>query len=146
MFNNDTNLLAEAYLSISKKMTSVPSDREQVSTKPNRTVNAGPMTEPAPGVDVDMVDSEEVPNPEDNDTTGMPVDVVMGDEESDPRFSEEDESEEDDMTISNLSSLRDSVMKIAAHVASGGHLEPWQQQKLAVSMENLAEVARRIIV
>ena len=48
------------------------------------------------------------------------------------------------MTISSLHSLRESVMKIASFVISGGHLEPWQQQKLAIAMDGLAEVARRL--
>ena len=142
---NDQTLLAEAYISISKKMKSAsPEDIETVTTEPNEIVSAGPMDEPAPGVDMDMIDSEiQDIEPEDKDTTGVPV-QMMGGMEEDPRLSQEDESEEDDMTIDNLHSIRESIMKIAGCVARGGHLEPWQQQKLAIAMDNLAEVARRL--
>ena len=143
MSHKETQLLAEAYLSIRKKIAEVPSDNETVSTDPNEVVSAGPMDEPAPGVDMDMVDSEvEDVDPEDKDTTGIPV--TMGMMGGDPRMSEEDENEEDEMAITNLHSIRESIMKIAAYVASGGHLEPWQQQKLGIAMDNLAEVARRV--
>lgn len=139
----ETKLLEEAYLSITKKRADVPSDKkEEVSTEPNEVVSAGPMDEPAPGVSMDMINSEvEDVEPEDKDTTGIPVEMGMG---GDPRLSEEDENEEDEMSITNLHSIRESIMKIAAYVATGGHLEPWQQQKLAIAMDNLAEVARRV--
>ena len=146
--NKESKLLEEAYLSISKKQNKIPSDKEVVTTEPNKTVSAGPMDEPAPGVDMDMVNSEvEDVEPEDKDTTGVPVEMgMMGGEGmmGDPRMSEEDENEEDAMSIENLHSIRESIMKVAAFVASGGHLEPWQQQKLAIAMDNLAEVARRV--
>lgn len=143
MLYNENKLLEEAYLSISKKRVDVPSDGESVTTDPNEVVSAGPMDEPAPGVDMDMIDSEvEDVEPEDKDTTGIPVEMgMMG---GDPRMSEDDENEEDEMAITNLHSIRESIMKIAAYVATGGHLEPWQQQKLAIAMDNLAEVARRV--
>lgn len=144
MINKENALLAEAYISISRKRTDMPSDREPVTTEPNDVVSSGPMDEPAPGVDMDMINSEvEDVAPEDKDTTGIPVQMAaaIG---GDPRLSEEDETEEDDMTIDNLHSIRESIMKIAGYVATGGHLEPWQQQKLAISMDNLAEVARRL--
>ena len=51
----DSQLLEEAYLSISKKAASVPSDDETVSMEPNEVVSAGPMDEPAPGIDMDMI-------------------------------------------------------------------------------------------
>ena len=140
---NETKLLEEAYLSIGKKKE-LPSDKEPVTTEPNEVVSAGPMDEPAPGVNMDMIDSEvQDVEPEDKDTTGIPVEMAaaIG---GDPRMSEEDENEEDTMTIDNLHSIRESIMKVAGYVASGGHLEPWQQQKLAIAMDNLAEVARRL--
>lgn len=143
MKKSDVQLLEEAYLSISKKTASVPSDKESVSTDPNQVVNAGPMDEPAPGVDMNMINSEVSDvEPADKDTTGVPVTMSAG--ESDPRLSLPDENEEDSMSIDNLNSIRESIMKIAAHCASGCHLEPWQQQKLAIAMDNLADVARRI--
>jgi len=144
MLNKDLHFLQEAYLSVSKKSAYLPSDKETVTTEPNEVVSSGPIKEPAPGVDMNMIDSE-VHNvaPEDKDTTGMPVTIGMA-PENDSRFSEEDENEEDDMVIDNLSSIKDSLMKIAMHCAQGCHLEPWQQQKLAIAMNDLAEVARRL--
>ena len=140
----DSDLLEEAYLSISKKAASVPSDDETVSMEPNEIVSAGPMEEPAPGVDMDMIDSEVSDvAPEDKDTTGMPVSIGVMDSE-DSRMDVEDEDEEDAMSIDNLNSIRESIMKIASHCGSGSHLEPWAQQKLAIAMDNLAEVARRL--
>jgi hypothetical protein len=144
MLNKDSILLEEAYLSVTKKSTSVPSDQETVTTNPNEVVSAGPVNEPAPGVDMDMINSEVADvQPEDKDTTGMPVSMGDGEME-DPRLSEEDENEEDGMSIENLNSIRESIMKIASHCGTGYHLEPWQQQKLAIAMDNLAEVARRL--
>ena len=140
----DSDLLEEAYLSISKKAASVPSDDEAVSMEPNEIVSAGPMDEPAPGVNMDMIDSEVSDvAPEDKDTTGMPVSIGAIDTE-DSRMDVEDEDEEDAMAIDNLNSIRESIMKIASHCGSGSHLEPWAQQKLAIAMDNLAEVARRL--
>jgi len=143
MLDKDLSCLEEAYLSVRKKLASTPSDVVSgPSVEPNDVVSAGPVDEPAPGVDMDMVSSAN-PGPEssDLDTTGIPVTMSA---ESDPRFSEEDETEEDNMTISNLHSIRESIMKIAQACSAGTHLEPWQQQKLAIAMDNLAEVARRI--
>lgn len=144
----DLQLLEEAYISISKKTPYVPTDNDKTTTEPNEVVSAGPVTEPAPGVDMDMINSEVSDvEPEDKDTTGVPVSLGAISSEmpmGDPRFSEEDENEEDGMAIDNLHSIRESILKIAAYCASGEHLEPWQQQKLAIAMDNLAEIARRI--
>jgi hypothetical protein len=144
MLNKDVHLLEEAYLSVSKKPSSVPSDNEEVTTDPNDVVSAGPMDGPAPGVDADMIDSEVTDTEaEDTDTTGMPVSVgVMGSDDS--RLDIGDEDEEDSIAIENLNSIRESIMKIASFCASGSHLEPWQQQKLSIAMDSLAEVARRL--
>ena len=140
----DSELLEEAYLSISKKTASVPSDDETVTTEPNEVVSAGPMDEPAPGVDMNMIDSEVSDvAPEDKDTTGMPVSIGMMDSE-DSRMDVSDEDEEDSMAIDNLNSIRESIMKVASFCGSGGHLEPWAQQKLAIAMDNLAGVARSL--
>lgn len=138
-------MLQEAYIAIRKSQNSNFKNNDLPSTDPNEVVSAGPVDEPAPGVDMDMIDSEvEDTSSEEMDTTGMPVSLTSEMPFEDPRLSEEDENEEDEMAISNLNSIRESLMKIAAHVASGDHLEPWQQQKLAIAMDNLAEVARRI--
>ncbi len=151
MKSKETRLLEEAYVAIRKASVS-PKSKEPVSTDPNEVVSTGPMDEPAPGVDMDMIDSEVSDvEPEDKDTTGIPVSMEVGgmdhethSELEDPRFEEEDEDEEDQMSIDNLNSIRESLMKIASHCAMGDHLEPWQQQKLAIAMDNLAEVARRL--
>jgi hypothetical protein len=137
MLNKDSHLLEEAYLSISKKTATVPSDKETVTTEPNEVVSAGPMDEPAPGVSMDMIDSEvEDVEPEDKDTTGVPVTMVA---------SEEGDCEEaHEMALDNLNSIRESIMKIASHCASGNHLESWAQQKLAIAMDGLAGVARSL--
>jgi len=142
MSKKDSQLLEEAYLSIAKKTTTAPSDAETTSTEPNEVVDVGPMDEPAPGVDMNMIDSEVSDvEPEDKDTTGVPVSMT---DEPSCDCDMEQEDEEDQMSISNLSSIRESIVKIASFCAGGGHLETWAQQKLAIAMDNLAEVARRL--
>lgn len=143
MIRKDSHLLEEAYLSITqpKKTDEVPSDREQITTDPNEVVSAGPMDEPAPGVDVNMVEPGAEPS--------VPASVEVAPESpvpgmGDERMSTEDEDEEDSMAIDNLNSIRESIMKIASYCAVGGHLEPWQQQKLAIAMDGLASVARSL--
>lgn len=146
MIHNDIGLLQEAYLSITRKSKQLPSDTESITTNPNDTVSAGPVDEPAPGVSIDMtksVEDDTAVNSTDYDTTGVPVSMSPAAGE-DSRLSTEDENEEDNMAISNLSSIKDSICKIAAACAGGTHLEPWQQQKVAIAMDNLAEVARRL--
>jgi hypothetical protein len=120
MKNNDVELLEKAYLSIKQPVVSVPSDDEAVTVD---------MQEPA-----DMsLGSEEGELHQDVESCG-------GDQD----FIGQEESEEEDMAIGNLDSIRDSIMKISRFCGSGGHLVVWQQQKLAIAMDNLAEVARRI--
>jgi hypothetical protein len=143
MLNNDSQMLEEAYLSISKKTQTPDPTNSEVSTDPNSVVNVGPMDEPAPGIDANMADIDEAPNAFDKDTTGVPVSL----NQDTPEMNEvdlEQEDQEDQMSIENLNSIRESIVKIAACCASGGHLEIWAQQKLAIAMDNLAEVARRL--
>jgi hypothetical protein len=147
MINKDVRFLEEAYLSISKKspLSAIPTDKEIVSTNPNELVSSGPATEPAPGIDVDMIGSQI--DSRDSDTTGIPVDIHAADDsidlmDSDCMPSEEDE--EDAMSLDNLNSIRESIVKIASFCSKGGHLETWQQQKLAIAMDNLAEIARSV--
>ena len=144
MLNKDSHLLEEAYLSVSKKSPYVSPDKENIGTEPNDVVSVGPMDGPAPGVSMDMIDSQIADvEPEDKDTTGMPVEI-QADQTGDPRLDLTDENEEDSMSIDNLHSIRESIIKIASFCATGNHLEPRQQQKLAIAMDNLADVARRI--
>jgi len=132
MLNKDTVLLEQAYLAIKKPMVTVPSDEKDedvmdVSVDP--TVETEPVTvNPEPSVDPV---SPEPP---------VGVNVV---EPSDAGCScEEDEAHE--MAINNLNSIRESIMKIASHCASGEKLEAWAQQKLAISMDGLAAIARSL--
>lgn len=150
MLNKDSYLLEEAYLSISKKAPSVPSDEETVTTEPNEIVSSGPMDEPAPGVSMDMIHSEvEDIESTDKDTTGVPVAMVSSEAE-DAHYgcscgAEECDCEEaHEMALDNLSSIRESIMKIASHCASGNHLEAWAHQKLAIAMDSLAGIARSL--
>ena len=147
MLKKEIQLLEEAYLSISKKTASVPSDSETVTTEPNKIVSAGPVDEPAPGVGMDMINSEvEDVDVEDKDTTGEPVSMMSASEENTYGCSCGSEGcdceEAHEMALDNLNSIRESIMKIASHCASGDRLEAWAQQKLAIAMDNLAGIAR----
>lgn len=148
MLNKDSILLEEAYLSVSKKMPSVPSEEQnKVSVEPNEEVSVGPMDEPAPGVDMNMIDSEvEDVEPEDKDTTGVPVTMIAAtDEHGCGCGSTECDCEEaHEMALDNLNSIRESIMKIAAHCGSGQRLESWAHQKLAIAMDSLAGIARSL--
>lgn len=135
MLNKDLHFLEEAYLSINKKMPSLPSDRETVTLDANSEVSAGAMEEPAPGVDVEMVEPQETPS------TDSPVKISVM---ASPNEEDDECCEEIDMAIDNLNSIRESIMKIACHCGSGGQLETWAQQKLAIAMDNLAGIARSL--
>lgn len=153
--SNKIRTLEEAYLSMVKK-PALP------STDDSKTVSTSPVKEIAPGVQVSTVNSAEEDScdmcgntgcecsaEEESDTTGHPVAMGMvGHEEhgmeGDARFSTNDEDEEDDMTIDNIHSIKESLMKISLAVAAGVHLEPWQQFKVAIVMDNLASVARSL--
>ena len=137
MLNKDLHFLEEAYLSINKKMHSLPHDEETVTTEPNDVVSAGAMDGPAPGVDMEMVEPDETPS------TSAPVKIsVMASPIENEECCEEDE--EIDMAIDNLNSIRESIMKIACHCGCGKPLESWAQQKLAIAMDNLAGIARSL--
>ena len=132
----DSELLEEAYLSINKKMQVLPSDRETVTLDANDEVSAGAMEGPAPGVDIEMVEPRQVPST----SSAVKISTI-----SLPIEDGEDECcEEIDMAIDNLSSIRESIMKIACHCGSGGQLEAWAHQKLAIAMDNLAGIARSL--
>ncbi len=118
MLFKDSYLLEKAYLSVSQPVPSVPSDEEELTVQPHEEVSFEPEIEV-------QVPGAEVHNPE-------------------AELSIQDECEEDTMAVDNLNSVRESVMKIAQFWATGGHLEPWQQQKLAIVMNSLAEIARSL--
>jgi hypothetical protein len=140
---NDIQLLEEAYLSITKKVPAVSDEDkslESSETPLSSRVEVGPMDEPA------STGSEEV-SPTLSTDMSAPMDsgCSCNGECSCNQVDLEQEDEEDQMAISNLNSVRESITKIAAFCASGGHLEIWAQQKLAIAMDNLAEVARRVV-
>lgn len=149
MSYKDTSLLQEAYLSVLKKRTNTPSQGEGI-TADDMSVDTSPVKEIAPGVDLDKHYSDEEDfSSEENDTTGTPVSIEFDGDggskmDGDVRFSVNDEDEEDDMTVDNIHSIKESLMKIAMAVAAGVHLEPWQQFKVAIVMDNLASVARSL--
>lgn len=147
VFNNDSKVLEEAYLSVSKKMPRVSADNDEVAMDPNQTVSVGSMEEPAPGVDMNMIDSQvQDVNPEDKDTTGIPVDLTAAVSTSaspeNSSWEHEDCEEAHEMSLDNLNSIRESIMKIASCCAAGEYLPAWAHQKLAIAMDNLADIAR----
>ena len=58
----DSDLLEEAYLSINKKMHTLPTDQETVTLDANDEVSAGAMEGPAPGVDRELVEPRQTPS------------------------------------------------------------------------------------
>lgn len=144
MIKKESKLLEEAYLSIQKSQATVPSDDEEIPMSPEDldfeepSVSVGPdMAEPAPGSGIEVGEIDPALN-----TTNIVDEPASlgGDELGDL----DAESEEDAMVIDNLNSIRESITKTADYCAGGGHLEPWQQQKLAIAMDNLAHVARSL--
>jgi hypothetical protein len=134
----DTILLEKAYLSISKPVPSVPSDDiEDPNAAPLDDTIMSP--EPAPMSPEDGGLGLEAPSvgPE----MGMEGDGIHNPQ---AELDIQDEAEEDSMAVDNLNSVRESAMKIATYWSSGGHLEPWQQQKLAIAMSMLADIARAL--
>ena len=144
MKKRENELLEEAYLSITKKPTT--------EATPEEPVSVGPMDGPAPGVEATMVSSDAAPvDSANNDTVGAPVDMMSSDCRCgqtpcmcDSEVDLQQEDEEDQMALDNLNSVRESIVKVASYCAGGGHLEIWAQQKLAIAMDNLAEIARRL--
>lgn len=155
-YKNGIRTLEEAYLSMLKK----PSSSTDMS---DDSVSTSPVKEIAPGLKIKTVtttpedhacevcgdESCECESEGQSDTTGHAVTMgTVGHEEhgmqGDVRFSADAENEEDDMTIDNIHSIKESLMKISLAVASGVHLEPWQQFKVAIVMDNLASVARSL--
>lgn len=153
--NTGIRTLEEAYLSILKKPALSPENTET-------NVSTSPVKEIAPGLKVNTVEPSEDHHKcsvcdseqcecasEESDTTGqtLTMGMVNNDDhgmQGDVRFSANDEDEEDDMTIDNLFSIKESLMKISLAVSAGVHLEPWQQFKVAIVMDNLASVARSL--
>jgi hypothetical protein len=144
MLDKDQILLERAYLTLSKVNTPNLDNVEPEEEETEEIVSASPVSEPAPGIDMEMVDDEDsAVSSEENDTTGIPVDMEQI-ADTGASHNAEEEHEEDEMAIDNLNSIRESIFKIASFCASGGHLETWQQQKLAIAMDNLAGVARSL--
>lgn len=125
MLNQDKLLLEKAYLSIKQPIGSVPSDDVMVAD----TGMDLPESEPLVSQESEIEDHMDNFQTSYNSSCGC---------------EDDSESEEEDMVIGNLDSIRESIMKISKFCGGGGHLEAWQQQKLAIAMDNLAEVARRV--
>jgi hypothetical protein len=161
--NRTPRTLEEAYLSVAKNPLSYPDRKKDVSTSPVREI--------APGLKISTIEPDEEDmditedgehvgcnscgtaecncDHEESDTTGHPITMGAVDHpehgmEGDSRFSTSDEDEEDDITVDNIHSIRESLLKISMAVAAGVHMEPWQQFKIAVVMDNLASVARSL--
>ncbi len=151
MTKKDSQLLEEAYLSISKKVPNIKSDdSKEVTTDPNEVVDVGPMDEPAPGVDMEMIEPQNEPSTDEPVTLSVAAPASEMDGEcgcsgggDGHGWSEEDE-EEHQMALDNLNSIRESIMKIASYCGSGQHMEPWIHQKLAIAMDNLSAIARSL--
>jgi len=139
MLNKDVYLLEKAYLSISQPMVSVPSDEEDNEAAEyyadHKTELDAPY-EQNDNLEMDGKVGSEVTEPEMG--CGCKEECNCGCNE------ENSECEEDTMAADNLNSVRESAMKIAQHWANGGRLEAWQQQKLAIVMCSLAEIARSL--
>lgn len=147
MLNKDSVLLEKAYLAIKSPLVQTPSDEKEenevtLTREENPMVSTDPVVEPAPsGEPMVSVGSA---------ATTEPTATMTEPSMSEPSMTDgscscgEEENEEHEMTLDNLNSIRESIMKIAAYCGSGQGLEPWQQQKLAIAMDNLAGVARAL--
>ena len=136
MLNKDSLLLERAYLAINTKPTTdgVQPNDELV----DGPASTAPVKELAPNIKF------RAPSPDEGQED--PTEPVIDLEEPGLETIEEipTDNEAHEMAIDNLNSIRESIMKIAFHCASGAELEVYQQQKLAIAMDNLACVARSI--
>jgi len=120
MISKDVDLIAEAYLSASKKMFNTPPEAAMSSVA--------------------------AVNPEVTDISNMEVDEPSI-EVSIPDMCHADdaaheESEEHWMLRSNLFSIFTNAKKLHNLAQSGIDLEPWAQQKIAVCTDNLEAVIK----
>ena len=129
MLFKDSYLLEKAYLSVSQPVPSVPSDEEVVPAGIEPSMEVSPSGCGC-GIEGCQCGSEEA--------------CTCGSHNPEAELDVQDEADEDSMAIDNLNSVRESALKIALYWESGGHLEPWQQQKLAIVMNSLAEIARSL--
>ena len=140
MNTSDSYLLEKAYLSINQKLPSVPSDDETYKDEAEEQkldsisdFNSGESDDKMLHISSTGISSAaEAPMSHENEIETL----QLGDDCC--------EEETHDMNVDNLNSIRESISKIAGVCAQGGSLEVWQQQKIAIAMDNLAEVARRI--
>lgn len=140
---SDSYLLEKAYLSINQKLPSVPSDDITETDEDDED-----------GVEQPEIDSDFGSGESDDKILHISpagissaAETPMGHESEIEALQLGDECCEEeihDMNVDNLNSIRESIAKIAGVCVQGGSLEPWQQQKIAIAMDNLAEVARRI--
>ena len=118
-------------MSIAQKLPSVPSDDEVIPVDSD-SYNDGEMSE------------EEDSNDELNVSREMDMERSSYDITPDDMQSYSQEEECCDINVDNLDSVRNSIVCIADFCMRGGQLNSWQQQKIAIAMDNLAEVARRL--
>ena len=142
MLNKDNTLLERAYLAVGKPVPGIPSDEEPVtgplSTSPVKELAPNiKFGAPSPELETAGVEGFEA----DEDPGESAADVLELEEEP---AGVEDDNEAHELALDNLNSIRESVTKIAMHCASGACLEAYQQQKLAIAMDNLACIARSI--
>jgi len=136
--NNDSYLLEKTYISMSKNIPTLPSDEHEEDKSPSshsaddfeQTEDSSNEDEEDRTIEIQAPISSEIPASEISSSS--------------IELPEEENCEEHDMIIDNLNSIRESVTKIANFCVTGSTLEVWQSQKLAIAMDNLAEVARRL--
>jgi hypothetical protein len=117
MKSNDQKLLEEAYISALQKSINVPAD--------DITVN-----QPDTPAAVEMHSEPEVV-----------TDITSDGPASDEHYQME-EKEETSMAAANLFSIFNDAKMLHDVLKSGGHLETWMLQKIAVVADNLSGVAK----
>jgi len=139
MKNKDSILLEKAYISMTQKIPSVPSDEKNDSETVDNVIAKHDLEDTMPsnvGADVSV---EATPS----EVSEEPSQISLSDLFSKTQENSNDDSIHD-MNIDNLNSIRESIVKIASFCSSGCELEVWQQQNIAIAMDNLNEVARRL--
>jgi hypothetical protein len=166
MKTKDSLLLEKAYLSINQKLQSVPSDlpkkeksEDEIEVPSELKVSSPEEDTIENAEDRTIKITSEVPSAEhpteplaiQPSPSGCPCCSQDGEcgctQSNNARGCSLDDCCDEhghDINVDNLNSIRESVIKIAMICSMGAELESWQQQKIAIAMDNLAEVARRL--
>lgn len=120
MKSNDQKLLEEAYISALQKSINVPAD--------DITVN-----QPDTPAAVEVHSEPEV---------GFTIEEPAGECGCEDGHLQEEEHEESSMAAANLFSIFTDAKLLHDILKSGGHLETWMLQKIAVVADNLSSVAK----